>query len=80
MVTLLGRADILAEIGDAEAAFALSVAAFGVNDFGINENEFGVGILLEGDVDDGDAAGDADLRGGQTDAVGGVHATRTCLR
>ncbi len=31
------------------------------------------GIFLEGDVDDGDAASDADLRRGEADAVGGVH-------
>jgi hypothetical protein len=69
----VGTSDVLAEIGDAEASFTLSVTPFSVNDFRINENEFGVGLLLEGDVDDGDASGDADLRGGQADSVGGVH-------
>ena len=80
MVTLLGRAHILAEIGDAEAAFALRVAAFGVNDFGIDEDEFGLGIFLEGDVDDRDAAGDADLRRGQSRRRGRRTWTRTCRR
>src|SRR5256885_4053158 len=65
--------DVLAEIGDAEASFALSVAAFGVNDFRIDEDKLGFGIFLEGDVDDGDAAADADLRSGQSDAMRGVH-------
>ena len=54
--------DVLAEVGDAEASFALRVVALGVNDFGIDEDELGVWIFLEGDVDDGDAAADADLR------------------
>src|SRR5580698_28175 len=66
-------ANIFAEVGNAEAAFALGVAALGMNDYGIDEDEPGVGIFLEGDVDDSDAAGDADLRGGQADAVGDVH-------
>jgi hypothetical protein len=47
--------------------------AFGMNDFRIDEDEFGVGIFLEGDVDDSNAASNADLRGGKSDSVGSVH-------
>src|ERR1017187_2054344 len=69
----VGTRYVLAKIGDAEASFALGVAALRVNNFGIDEDEFGAGIFLEGNVDDGDTAADADLRGGQSDAMGGVH-------
>ena len=44
-----------------------------MDDFGIDEDELGVGIFFESDIDDGDAATNADLRGGQADTVGGVH-------
>ena len=37
---------VLAEIRDAEAAFALRVLAFGVNDFRIDQHELGVRDLL----------------------------------
>src|SRR5579859_7116264 len=69
----VGARHILAELGNAEAAFALGVLAFSVDDFGIDQNELGFGIFLEGNVDDGNAASDADLRGGEADTVGGVH-------
>lgn len=69
----LGPRDVLAEVGDAEAAFALRMAAFGVNDFRVDQDKLGVEIFLESYVNDGDATGDADLRSGQTDSVGRVH-------
>src|SRR5580658_1023312 len=69
----LGARHILTEIGDAETAFTLGVAAFLVNDFGINENQFRVRVLLESDVNDGDAARDADLRRGQAHAARSIH-------
>jgi len=68
-----GTANILAEVGNAEAAFTLTMAALGVNDFGIDENEFGARILLESNIDDRDAAANADLWRGQADSVRGVH-------
>ncbi len=74
-----GTSNIFAEIGDAEASFTLGVAAFGVNDFGINEDEFGLGILFECDVDDRNAAGNADLRSGQSRLRGRRTSIRTCL-
>ena len=64
---------VLAELWNAQAAFVLDVLALGVNDFGIDENELGVGIFFESYIDDGDAPRNADLRGGQADALGGVH-------
>src|ERR1700719_5267907 len=66
----LGAPHIFAKVGNTEAAFVLSVAPFGMNDLRINEDEFGVWIFLEGYIDDSDAAGDTDLRCGQTDAMG----------
>ena len=47
--------------------------ALGVDDFGIDQDEFRLGIFFEGYVDDGNAAADADLRGGEADTVGDVH-------
>ncbi len=64
---------VFAEVGDAEAAFALGMFAGGVDDFRVDEDQLGVGIFFEGDVDHGDAPGDADLRSGEADAVRGVH-------
>jgi hypothetical protein len=49
------------------------MATLGVNDFGIDENEFGARIFLESNVDDRNAAANADLRRGQADSVRGVH-------
>lgn len=64
---------VFAKVGDAEAAFALGMFTGGVDDFRVDEDKLGVGIFFEGDVDDGDAPGDSDLRSGQADAVRGVH-------
>src|SRR5580658_5769009 len=69
----LGARHVFTEIRDTETAFALGVAALLVNDFGIDEDEFGVRILFEGDVNDGDAARDTDLRRGQAHAAGSIH-------
>jgi len=69
----VGASYIFAEIGDAEAAFTLRVLAFGMKDFGVNEDEFGLRVLLEGNVDDGNPAPNADLRSGEADAVRSVH-------
>src|ERR1700733_6540706 len=69
----VGTADVLAKVRNAETTLALAMPAFGMNDFGIDEDEFCVGVFFEGDVDDGNAAADADLRGGEADAVGYVH-------
>jgi len=68
-----GAIYVFAELWDAEAAFALRVAAFLVDNFGINEDYFRVGVLLEGDVHDGDAARDADLRRRQAHTASGIH-------
>ena len=57
-----GAGDILTKIGNAETAFALLEASFGVNDFRVNQCELGLGIFLEGHVDDRNAARDANLR------------------
>ena len=69
----VGARDVLAEVWDAEAAFTLRVFAFGMNDLWIDEDQLGVGILFEGDVDDGDALADPNLRRSQADSMRGVH-------
>ena len=50
------------------------MSALGVDDLRIDQHDLGLGIFLEGDVDDGDALADADLRSGQAHAMRGVHA------
>ena len=70
---LVRARDVFAELRNAEASLALSVLAFGVNDFWVDQDQFGFGILFEGDVDYGDAASDADLRCRKADPVGFVH-------
>src|SRR5579863_3101113 len=64
---------IFAEIRNAETAFTLRVLAFRVNDLGIDENELGLGIFLESDINDGDTPANTDLRGSEPDAVSRVH-------
>ncbi len=65
--------DLLAEVGDAEAAFLRGLAAVGEDDLRINEDQLGVGIFFKGDIDDGDSLTDTDLGGGEADAMGLVH-------
>src|SRR5580698_3309707 len=64
---------VLTKVRDAETAFTLRVAAFFANDLGVDKDEFGVWILFERDVNDGDAARDTDLRSGEADAASGIH-------
>jgi hypothetical protein len=64
---------IFAEFRNAEAAFTLRVAALLMDDFGIDEDDLGVGVLFERDVNHGDAERHADLRRGQAHTAGGVH-------
>ena len=73
MVTTCGAAHVLAKIGNAQAAFTLRVPALFMDDFRVDEYEFGLRILLEGYVDDGDTARNSDLRGRQAHAAGSVH-------
>jgi hypothetical protein len=49
------------------------VTAFLVNDLRIDEDELGIRILFEGDVDDRYAAGDSDLGRGQSNPASGIH-------
>src|SRR5581483_7375281 len=63
----------LAEFGDAEAALILAVPSFDVDDLRVHQNEFRVGILFEGDVDDRQPLRNADLGGRQANTVGGIH-------
>ena len=51
-----------------------------VDDFGIDENDLVFRIFLEAEVDDREPFRNADLRRGQPDAMGRVHATRTYRR
>jgi len=65
--------DLFPELGQAQAAFAAALLSFGADDLGIHQHQSGLGIFLEGNVDDGQALGDADLRRRQAYAVRRVH-------
>ena len=71
--------DGFAEARNAEAAFFARLFALFVDDLGIDEDDFlrlrvaCFGLFAAGNIDHGETAGDGDLRGGETHAVGGVH-------
>src|SRR6185369_5937255 len=65
--------DVFAELRKTQTAFGRGLTTFSLDDLRIGENDFGLGIFLEGDVYDGEMQGDADLRCGQADAMGFVH-------
>ncbi|HLW77266.1 MAG TPA: hypothetical protein VKS01_09770, partial [Bryobacteraceae bacterium] len=69
---LVGTRDLLAKAGDTEASFFADLGAFLMKDFGVDENQFLSRIFADGEIDDGDAPGDSDLRGSEADALGGV--------
>src|SRR5260370_1772175 len=69
-----GAMDLLANLGEAEATLFFELLALALDDLGIDEDELLFGILLEADVDDGEALRDADLLRGDADALRGVHA------
>src|ERR1035438_1332350 len=69
----LGAAHLLAETGNAEAAFFAHLLAFDLDDGGVDEDELILRALAVRDIDDGDLPGKADLRRGQADALGRVH-------
>ena len=65
----LGRAfDVAVDVGNRQAAFFALVLPFGVNDFGIDDDE-----RIVVDVDDGEPFGASDLRRGEADALRQVH-------
>src|SRR5215475_13760603 len=57
--------NIAAKAWNREATLFFALFAFGVDDFRIDENDFGFGILAGGDIDYGDANALANLRGSQ---------------
>src|ERR1022692_1472971 len=69
----LGTLDLLAERGNAQATFFAFLLAFHAHNFRIDEHQLVRRILGVGYVDDGDLAGEPDLRRRQPDALGGVH-------
>src|SRR5882762_1175279 len=70
---LLGTGYVLAKFRNAETAFILRDAAFGMNDLRVDENKLLLRVLLKSYINDRNAAGDADLRRRQADAVRSVH-------
>lgn len=64
---------VFAEVWNAQASFTLRVFAFGLDDLRVDQDKLGLGIFLEGDVDDGDALADPNLRRSQADSMRGVH-------
>jgi hypothetical protein len=67
------RAHLLAESGNAQATLFAFLLAFHAQDLRIDEHDLVRRILRVGNVDDGDLAGEADLRRGQPHPFGGVH-------
>ncbi len=59
--------------GRREAALFFVLLAFALDDLRIDEDDLVVGVLLEADVDDGEALREADLRSGEADSLRGVH-------
>lgn len=70
---LLGASDVFAKLRNAQAAFTLRVLPLGVNDLGVGEDELGIGVFFECDINHGQPLGDADLWRGQANALGFVH-------
>jgi hypothetical protein len=65
--------DLLVDFRDGQAAFLAQTMAFGLRDFGVDQDMEGLGILADGEVDDDQAPADINLRCGQTDSGLGVH-------
>src|SRR5215470_963365 len=65
--------DRLAELGNAQAAFILGMAAFGVNNLGIGKHQLGIRVFLESHIDNGETFRNADLRSRQPNAMRGIH-------
>ena len=59
----------LAKFRHAEATLILALTAFSVNDLWIGEHKFCFRIFLKGDVNDGQALGEPDLRSCESDAM-----------
>jgi hypothetical protein len=49
---ILAAGHLFAKLWDGETTFTSSLTTLDMNDLGIRENEFGVGVFLKGDVDD----------------------------
>src|SRR5258706_15900719 len=60
--------NVAAKTWNGEAAFLFAFFAFGVNDFRVGKDDFGLRIFSAGDVDHGNAQREADLRRGEPDA------------
>src|SRR5260370_42334744 len=65
--------DVAAKAGNGEAAFFFALFAFSMNDFGLGEDDLRFGVFPAGDVNNGDANGEADLRSGAAAALRGTH-------
>src|SRR5271156_5662696 len=61
---VLGALDVTAESGQREAAFFFALLAFGINNFGIDEDHFRFGDFSVGDVDHSEPQAYANLRRG----------------
>src|SRR5215469_2484126 len=68
--------NLFPKLGDAQASFVRCDPPFDVNDLRIDQHDLGVGVFLEGHVDHSNSLADANLRGSQSDAVGGIHALK----
>src|SRR4029077_19068872 len=69
----LAAGDVLSKAWNAQAAFLALLLAFHMDNFGIDQHDLLSGIFSHRAVDYSDAAGKADLRRGQPDALGCIH-------
>src|SRR5580704_2928016 len=69
----LGAGYGFTKLGNAEASLRLTVLPFLMKNFWVRQHQFGVCILFESYVDDGEPLGDADLWCSQADSTGLVH-------
>ncbi len=74
-----GAAHLLADVRQREAALLFGLRAFGMKHLRIDKHELVFRPLTEADIDDSELFGDADLRGGETDAFSRVHAIEHLL-
>src|SRR5271154_977514 len=70
---VLRPSNVRAKPRHGEASFFFALLPFGVNDFRIRADEFGLRILAVAHVDYGDAQAQADLRGSQAHTVRRIH-------
>src|SRR5262249_55660621 len=70
---LKGALHVSAEVRKAQAALIVDLRTFLMNDLRVDQHDLAVRIFLERNIYNSDAARDADLRRGESNAVSGIH-------